>query len=140
MDKKTILACFVSIMLVSASIVFRADALSITDAIAVDFGGTIGTETEVCCNGYTFEVDSNQLNNAGDGTHLMSWTAIASSLKDAYATTPQAATLGKAIRSGVCITVSSECESTETVDFSYYGITTGAESFDQIGIAASPSY
>lgn len=138
MVKRNFIASVVAVILVSTSVLFRAQALSITDAIAVDFGGTIGTESDICCNGYTFEVDSNQLNNAGDGTHLMSWTAIASSLKDAYATTPQAATLGKAIRSGVCVTVSSECESTESVDFSYYGITTGSESFDQIGIATSP--
>jgi hypothetical protein len=136
---KNIIAIIISVLLISASWLYRVDALSITDVVAVDFGGTIGEESDVCCNGYTFEVSSNQTNNAGDGTHLMSWWAIVSALKDAYATTPQAATLGKVIQGGTCITVSSECESTETVDYSYYGIST-TESFDQIGIAASPSY
>lgn len=103
-------------MMVSSSIVAYAQSGL---GLYVIFGGTFDGEMEVCCNGFTVGVDATT--QTGGGTYLIWWQAIGTSFKQWYMPLEGNNTLGQAISGGQCITIESECESTEDVDYSLYG-------------------
>lgn len=86
------------------------------------FGGQIAS-VEVCCNGIKFST-TGQYQSPIYGTFIMEWPkmipnpAIGLGLYSWWSITSSEKTIGSAIPSGVCITVASECETSQAVTYS----------------------
>ncbi len=103
----------------------EAEAQIVESTINVPFTGKLNIE-EICCNGIIFSLDHPPLTTSltSKGEFIFQWQnmipipTIGWGLYSQWSLQEDTTVLGSALKGGSCITIASECESTESVDFS----------------------
>ncbi len=123
MNKKYYIAALSIILSFSFVIAPFAAHAEIASAVRQNLEGTISS-VDVCCNGLKLQIDKGQYTSPISGSMIFMWQNmipipfIGWGLYSWWDVAPQSVVLGDAISGGTCITVDSECESTESVQYS----------------------
>lgn len=100
----------------------------VSTIVRTPFSGQIA-QVEICCNGIKFSLTP-QYQTVARGTFIMNWTSMTPvpslglGLYSWWSLIPGEKVLGDARAGGVCLTVASECYTSEPVTFDVYQVGT----------------
>lgn len=124
------ISLLIAVMLIGSAISLtkihkEAQAQIVESTINIPFTGELEIE-EICCNGIIFELDHPPLSipRTSSGDFIFQWQnmipipALGWGLFSHYSLSDETTVVGSALSGGQCITIYSECESSDSVDFS----------------------